>query len=331
MCVQRWSHGYPVIIGHELQKMSLDILASCIFGQDFDTLNGQSSEALEAYNFAMHNLFSPFRFIFPLWTKLPLPTNIKGRKHVQTFDDYCWEVIKKANQRESKTDLTEEDDSQTISLIDLLKSCDMKDSDIRDNIGIFFLAGHETTSSTLSWVLAMLASHPEVQEKARKEVLEKAPKGLTHDLVKDLGYIDWVIKETIRFYPALPTIGARQTKKDIVLGDWNIPVGSVVQIDLISMLYDPKIWGDPTVFRPERFSLENYTKEQRHAYMPFSTGSRTCIGINFSYYEQKIFIGTLLREFSKIEFSPDSELVFNTNTFVCVPDFEKLKIQFVKA
>jgi len=150
-------------------------------------------------------------------------------------------------------------------------------------------------------------------------------------LVKDLGYIDWVIKETIRFYPALPTIGARQTKKEIVLGDWNIPAGSVIQVDLISMLYDPKIWGDPTVFRPERFSLDNYTKEQRHAYMPFSTGSRTCIGINFSYYEQKIFIGTLLREFSKIEFSPDSELVFNTNTFVCVPDFEKLKIQFVKA
>jgi len=133
----------------------------------------------------------------------------------------------------------------------------------------------------------------------------------------------------MRVHPAVSAIGGRQILKEMILGDWKIPEGSVIQLDLTSMLYDPRIWGDPHVFRPERWSPENLTKEQRTVWMPFSYGPRICIGMNFSLLEQKIFLSTILREYSKIEFAPGGEMVIDTNTLNS-PSLEKLKIRCTK-
>jgi len=207
----------------------------------------------------------------------------------------------------------------------------MLDQDIRDNIGVFFVAGHETTSSTLKWILCMLVSHPEVQRKARKEVLDKTPNGLTYDTLKDLEYIDWIIHETMRLYPAAALIGGRQVPTETILGDWKIPAKTVVQIDLASMLQSTEIWGDkPEVFRPERWSPEVLTKEQRSAWLPFSYGPRICIGMNFSLTEQKIFLANLLREYSWIELEKDAVLTTKKG-FLNTPDTKKMRIKFVKA
>jgi len=207
----------------------------------------------------------------------------------------------------------------------------MSENDVRDNISLFFLAGHETTSNALAWAVGMLASHPEVQEKARKEVFEKTPNGLDFESTKNIEYIDWIIHETMRMHPPIPVLRAKRNTKEVLLGDWKIPENSLVQIDLVSMLHNPQIWGDPEVFRPERWSPSNLTKEQRTLWMPFSYGPRICLGMNFSILEQKIFLSTLLREFSKFQFAKDGRAVESaaSNIFHS-PDSKKLKIQFVK-
>jgi len=133
----------------------------------------------------------------------------------------------------------------------------------------------------------------------------------------------------MRLHPAVGTIGGRLTHKEVIIGDWKVPEGVIVQVDIISMMYDPRIWGDPQVFRPERWSPENLTKEQRTAWMPFSYGPRICIGMNFSLLEQKIFLSSILREYSKIEFAPGGEVAIDTNT-INSPSFEKLKIRCIK-
>jgi len=325
LCILRWSHGY-VNVGYDLQKLTLDVLATCIFGQDFDTLYGKNAQPLAAYNFCVEYLFSPFRIIFPWWGKLPLPINKKLNTKAKEFDDYCWSIIADVK----KSCESKEDNPKHRYLIDLMIESGMPESYVRDNVGAFFLAGHETTSLALSWIMGMLACYPEVQEKARKEVLEKTPNGLEYESIKDLQYIDWIVRETLRFHPPAPLAPGRMTKKELMIGDWKIPPNTFIQIDFVDMLHNPKVWGDPQVFRPERWSPENLTKEQRTLWMPFSYGPRICIGMNFSLLEQKIFIATLLREFSKIQFAKDGELVVDTAKFLHAPDFKKLKIQCVK-
>jgi len=321
-----WKNNEPVHVSYDLQKMTLDVLATCIFGYDFDTLNGQNAGPLAAYNYCFENLFSPFRFVFPWYNSLPIPANFKVNQQSTIFDEYCWKIINQAKNSRA-TDQTETD--KLPSLISLMLESGMSDKDVRDNVSIFFLAGHETTASTLSWVLGLLASHPEIQKKAREEVFQKAPNGLTYDVLKDFEYIDCIIHEVMRMYPAAPLIGGRKCTTDVVLGDWFIPAQTVVQIDLITMLYDKKIWGDPEIFRPERWAPENLTKEQRSTWMPFSYGPRICIGMNFSLVEQKIFIATVLREFSEVKFANGAKLC-NGASLLNVPDGEKLVIQFVK-
>jgi len=204
----------------------------------------------------------------------------------------------------------------------------ISDSDIRDNVSVFFLAGHETTSSTLTWLLSLIAKHPEVQEKARKEVLEHTKDGFTYETLKDLHYLEWIIQETMRLYPAVPVIGQRSVKTDTILGDWKIPAGAVIQLDFITMLHSEEIWGDPQNFRPERWDPENLTKEQRTSWMPFSYGPRICIGMNFSLVEQKIFLVTILRQFSSIKIPANSVLETQAKGLLNAPNFDKFLVQF---
>jgi len=204
----------------------------------------------------------------------------------------------------------------------------ISDSDIRDNVGVFFIAGHETTASSLTWLLSLIAKYPEVQDKARKEVLEHTKDGFTYETLKDLQYLEWIIHETMRLYPTVPEI-FRLVKTDTIIGNWKIPANTIIQLDFITMLHNAEIWGDPENFRPERWSPENLTKEQRTCWMPFSYGPRICIGMNFSLLEQKIFLVTILRQFSSIKLPTNSVLEPSTKRGILnAPNFDKFLVQF---
>jgi len=162
-------------------------------------------------------------------------------------------------------------------------------------------------------------------------VLEKAPNGLTYDLLKDLVYIEWIINETMRISPAVPSIGNREVLQDTTLGDWHLPAKTIVNINLVSMFSDPNIWKSPEEFNPERWSPQNLTKEQRNVFFPFSRGPRVCMGMNFSLIEQKVFLATILREFSSFSTSKDCVIETVSKAFLSGPNFDKLTLQFVRA
>jgi len=172
-CISLWRKREQVKVTVDLQKMTLDVLAICIFGKDFDTLNGNLSGPLAAYNYVLERLFNPIRFIFPWYSSLPLPNNLKLKQKITEFDDYCWSIIADAkkdasNKTESETETEgEEDNPKNISLVQLMINGGMNDQEIRDNVSLFFLAGHETTASTLSWAIGLLASYPEIQKKSQ--------------------------------------------------------------------------------------------------------------------------------------------------------------------
>jgi len=300
--ISKWGNQPDqVYVGNDLQKMTLDILATCIFGIDFDTLNGKSAEPLAAYNYAIERAFNPIRLIFSFINKIPTASNIKLKQSMDVFDKYIWQIMDQTKQKLA----TKSGDENTSSLIELMYENGIAEDVIRDNVSIFFVAGHETTATSLTWVLSLLVTHPDVLAKARQEVLTKVPNDLTYDVLKDLIYLDGLIREALRLHPPAPIMGGRITKQEITVGNVRIPPGTNVQMDLVSMAYNPNIWGDPLEVRPERWYQENLTKEQRSAWLPFSGGPRICIGMNFSLIEQKIFLVYLLKTFKEIKLAKE--------------------------
>ncbi|XP_011705277.1 PREDICTED: probable cytochrome P450 6a13 [Wasmannia auropunctata] len=146
---------------------------------------------------------------------------------------------------------------------------------------IFFLAGFETSSTTMTYALYEMAQHQDIQDKVCEEIDEVLAKydDLTYDAVNEMPYLHKVINETMRKYPPLPGLN-RICTKEIVLPTTNIrvPKGTLISIPVLGLHRDPSIYPDPDKFDPERFSAEEIAKRHRYAYLPFGEGPHICIG-----------------------------------------------------
>jgi len=337
-CLSKWeSQQKEVCVGNDLQNLTLDVLASCIFGMDFDSLNGKLAEPIEAYNYSVESAFNPIRYLFSFVNKLPLKSNEEMYKHLNIFDKYCWQIMdetkKNMEAKKNRNEIDINNNQRDISLIEMMYESNLPEQTIRDNTSTFFLAGHETTSNSLAWLLSLLVTHPDVQQKARQEILDKIPGEVTFDSLKELPYIDGLIKEGLRMFPPVPLMTSRKVVKDSVIGNVKVPAGTYIDINIIAMANDPKIWGDPEIVRPERWFTENITKEQRNAWIPFSNGPRICIGFNFSLLEQKIFLVYLLKRFQQVKLAPTGVVTPKIGglSITYSPVMEKIILQLEKS
>jgi len=269
------------------------------------------------------SLFNPL-FLLGRKLKYLIPGMKQLRLDINFFDSYCWETIKDIKK---KLDENNGDHEKETSIIKLMYENGLDEQTIKDNLVLFFIAGHETTAVALIYAVAHLAQYPDIQQKIRDELNEKIEGELTYDHLKDLVYMDAFIRETLRLHPPVPLVGGRKVDHDITIDNYFIPAETVIQIDLMRILQEPSIWGDPEVFRPERFLDANITKEQRIAWIPFSAGPRFCIGMSFSLEEQKIFLATLVRNFKRIVLAPGGSVV-PARSFLNIPDIEKFVVAF---
>nr|XP_012613821.1 phylloquinone omega-hydroxylase CYP4F2-like [Microcebus murinus] len=196
--------------------------------------------------------------------------------------------------------------SKTLDFIDVLLLAkdedgkELSDEDIRAEADIFMFAGHDTTTSGLSWVLYNLARHPEHQERCRQEVREllrgREPEEIEWEDLAQLSFLTMCIKESLRLHPPSPTI-SRYCAQDIVLPDGRvIPKGNACAISIFGIHHNPSVWSNPEVYDPFRFDPENSQERSPLAFIPFSAGPRNCIGQNFAMTEMKVVLAlTLLR------------------------------------
>ncbi len=113
--------------------------------------------------------------------------------------------------------------------------------------------------------------------------------------MREMKYLECVIKEAMRLYPPVPVIG-RKLSEDIQLDDYCIPEGCMIKIDLFNLHRDARYFPEPEKFNPDRFSPDG-VKRHPYAYLPFSAGPRNCIGQKFAAYEVKVVVSTILRNF----------------------------------
>ena len=175
----------------------------------------------------------------------------------------------------------------------------MTDLEIRNEVDTFMFGGHDTTTTAMSWTLYCLAGHPEHQDKVREEVRSvlMGREWLEYEDLKNLKYTTWCIKEAMRLYPPVVYF-FRKTTDDIKLDDYLIPKGITIGIHTFVIHRNAHIWERPNEYDPTRFQPANMEKHGPYDYIPFSAGSRNCIGRNFAMNEMKVVVGTIVSRFS---------------------------------
>nr|XP_018896567.1 PREDICTED: cytochrome P450 6k1-like isoform X1 [Bemisia tabaci] len=165
---------------------------------------------------------------------------------------------------------------------------------------VFFAAGFETTSTTLSFCLYELALNPEIQIKAVQEVRNVKEKYgmLSYESTQEMTYVEHIIEETLRKHPPVMNLSRICTRTTTIPGTKiEIEEGTNVMIPVYAIHHDPQYYPNPEVFDPERFTPENSRKRPNFTFLPFGDGPRICIGMRFAYMEMKLCLAQFLEKF----------------------------------
>eukprot|EP01103_Thecamoeba_quadrilineata_P015709 TRINITY_DN5046_c0_g1_i1.p1 TRINITY_DN5046_c0_g1~~TRINITY_DN5046_c0_g1_i1.p1 ORF type:complete len:516 (-),score=92.09 TRINITY_DN5046_c0_g1_i1:41-1588(-) len=290
-------------------NMTLDALGKGGFGFDFNCLEGSYQKEYLLYDAVMQELLNPLRII-KLYDRLDSRFNKSFGRKKEEFYAFLKGIIATRQKELQENSVTADPDILDLLVSSLDKEGGLSQEELIHNLFVFFIAGHETSSSALSMVLHFLANNPEVQDKTREEVLrvfgtdgplDNGAEDVTYEKLQKLEYVTCVIKEAMRYYPPVAAI-IREASKETVVGGYNIPEGTWVMMMVYSAQHDPDLWGDDVEqFKPERFLPENSRGRHAFAWTPFAAGTRACLGLNFAMLEMKTVVATLVKRF---RFSP---------------------------
>jgi cytochrome P450 len=184
----------------------------------------------------------------------------------------------------------------------------LTDEQVRDEVIGFFIAGHETVSSAMSWTWYLLSQNPESWRRLRAEVDEvlggRTP---TADDIPKLEYTSRVLLESMRLYPPIFVL-MRCAKEDDEVGGYHIPANSNIVLCAYVTHRHPDFWENPEGFDPDRFTPERAAGLHRMAYFPFSGGPRKCIGNAFAMMQMPIILAMVTQRF-RLDLLPGEQVV----------------------
>ncbi|XP_019621037.1 PREDICTED: cytochrome P450 3A29-like [Branchiostoma belcheri] len=172
-------------------------------------------------------------------------------------------------------------------------------ADVVSNGILFFLAGYDTTASTMAYTMYNLALNQEAQDTVIQEV-DNAMEGkddVDHEAVGQLTYLEMCIMETLRLYPPGANVMTRCSVEDTVVKGLSIPKGVTILTPVQAIHYDPERWPEPKKFIPERFTKEEREKRNPFDWLPFGAGPRSCIGMRLALLEAKIGLAKVFMKY----------------------------------
>ena len=295
----------PIELFDTISLLSLDIILQCAFS--FKS-NCQHVGTKHVYIKAVHDMGDLIcRRLLNFFRRMDwfYRFTSDGKKFMEacsTLHKHSEKVI-----RERREALKHEETLKHKNFLDILLAAvdadgnGLTDREVRDEVDTFMFGGHDTTTSGMVWTLYCLAQHPEHQEKVREEVQEvlMGREQLEYSDLQHLKYTQMAIKEAMRLYPPVVRIG-RVATEDIELDGVTIPKGVTLNLNILSMHRNQAVWEDPLVYDPMRFHPSNEELHSRDpmSYLPFSAGSRNCIGQNFALNEERVVIASFVRKFS---------------------------------
>jgi len=294
-------------------RFTIDVLGKAVFNHDFGRIDGHNDKYYSAYN-SFWALFTTPWFIPMListrFSKLPVKPIKDFVESVDVLVDFCKQIIQEHKEIMDNSIL-----SHLIAAMN--ETGDLSERELIANIFIFFAAGHETTASALSWAFNYLRIYPEIQQKIYEEINQvvgdRIP--IEEDLEKCV-YMDSFIQEVLRLRSPVSISSSRIATEDVKYKDMIIPKGSTVGIHFQMLHTNPIYWDEPEKFNPDRFSPANRKGRNHFLHIPFSAGTRQCIGNIFSLMEQKLFILRALQKYrvvnpiNKAPFPEDNYFAF---------------------
>ncbi len=281
--------GAEVDVIRLMHHLTRDIIAQCVFRMDFKEEERFFASVRTAAEYIGAGAANPLRF--PL--SVPTPGNLRTRAAVAHIRERTVQLLEQGRRRGDMGDI--------LSMLLLAKDEDgscLTEEELRDQTLLLYLAGHETSSNTLSWVFLVLAQHPEVQARLHAEV--DAVLGGRPPTYADLArmpYVVQVLKETMRLYPGGHLFG-RAPVEDIEVGGYPLRKGQYLMISPYVIHRHPELFPEPERFDPERFTPEQEKKLPRGAYIPFGNGPHICIGMHFAMLEMQLVVAHMLQHLS---------------------------------
>uniref|UniRef100_A0A673U7K9 Cytochrome P450 family 4 subfamily A member 11 n=1 Tax=Suricata suricatta TaxID=37032 RepID=A0A673U7K9_SURSU len=309
-------HNSYLEIFEGVSLMTLDTIMKCAFSYQgshhADRISQSYIQAIQDLNIL---IFSRVRNVFHEYDIIYRLTSEGRWNHqaCQLAHQHTDRVIKlRKAQLQEEGELEKIRSKRHLDFLDILLFAKMEgrsslsDKDLRAEVDTFMFAGHDTTASSISWILYALATHPEHQQRCREEVQSLLGDGvsITWDHLDQMPYTTMCIKEALRLYPPVPSI-SRELSKPITFPDGRfLPKGFLVSLSIYALHHNPKVWPNPEVFDPLRFAPGS--AQHSHAFLPFSGGSRNCIGKQFAMNEMKVAVAMTLLRF---ELAPDPSRV----------------------
>jgi len=177
--------------------------------------------------------------------------------------------------------------------------------DLVDQIGVFFLAGHETSASAVTWALFLLSRQPELAARLRAEIAAEAGDGpVTLEAAKRLALTRAVLRETLRLYPPGPFL-PRVAVEDTEIAGHPLRRGGMVMVSPWLLHRHRELWRDPDTFDEGRFLGGREKEIPAGAYLPFGLGPRICVGAAFATVESTHMIARLLRRYDIEVMNPE--------------------------
>ncbi|CAF3843724.1 unnamed protein product [Rotaria sordida] len=189
------------------------------------------------------------------------------------------------------------------SLIAQMHAEKLSFDDIQEEADTFMFEGHDTTAAAINYCCYLVGCHQDVQEKIHAEMDtifgDDKERACTMEDIQQMTYLDCVIKESLRLLPSVAHV-SREAQEDFVYHGQTIRKGTNVVIFIYGIHHDENVFPNPEKFDPERFSDKNLisTEISPFAYIPFSAGSRNCVGQRFAGLEERVVLSTLFRRFT---------------------------------
>ncbi|KAK9063214.1 hypothetical protein SSX86_017084 [Deinandra increscens subsp. villosa] len=310
-------------------------LSSIIFAKDLIVLKDGygSHDELKA---ALHKVIEfggriiDFGSFFPILERFDLHGIRKGtmKQFLKIFSYWEYIIEERRSQVKSKTWSSE----QAQSFVDRLLENGFSNNQIHQLVTELFVAGTNTTTSTVIWVMSELVRHKEVMSKIEDEMRKEIKSDkINPSQLSDLPYLQACIKEAMRLHPPVPLLLPHKAAETCEVMNYTIPKNTKVFVNMWAMGRDSKVWDDPLSFNPERFMGSNLDfKGQDFELLPFGSGRRICPGLPFGVKNVEFILASLIHEFKWVLPDGDeaSKLDMNSKFGIAMKREKPLKLIF---
>lgn len=278
---------------------TLNLLSNTILSVDLASYGSSSAQEFkDLFSRSMELAGKPnVSDFFPLIKRFDLQGVCKMRRfYYGKIMDFFVDIIdtRLKNPRDDKDDVL-------ATLLELVHDKELTLDEVKHLILDLFIAGTDTTSNTLEWIMTELLFNPEKMKRAQIEIDQELGKdGLVKESqITKLHYLQAIVKETMRLHPAGPFLVPHKAEKSTQICNYLVPKHSTIWVNVWSIGHDPKVWSEPELFSPERFLEKEMDIKGRHYdIIPFGSGRRICPGLPLAHRMLHLMLANLLHSFN---------------------------------